>query len=320
LEKSITVIESLICKRLTVLLTVLLLAFVGFTNQAKAGTLVRIGTSVGNYTIELFDDVAPATVQNFLGYVNRGDYDGTYIHRSELLFVVQGGGYRFQSFVGPIDVPPKAPVVNEFNVSNRRGTVAMAKIEGFPDSATTQWFINVADNSSSLDAQNGGFTAFGTVLGEGMAVVDRINQLPIVSLGIKASSAPYITPVYNSPSEFVYINAAVVDRFSAALHVYEQARGLLMISVNVNGDEELLGLNLKQSSGGNNPTFQVIRNSVIKLRDRYNEMATYSSTNNLLTIPELEVNIGGSAIVVRNVVLRLTDINNLLFTLVSYQP
>ena len=96
--------------------------------------------------MELLDDIAPITVRNFLNYVNRNDYNGTYFHRVVDDFVVQGGAYRFQPFVGPIDVPTDPPIQNEFNVSNTRGTVAMAKIAGDPNSATNQWFVNLADN------------------------------------------------------------------------------------------------------------------------------------------------------------------------------
>ena len=71
---------------------------------AQAGTIVRVSTSMGDYSIELLDQTAPVTVQNFLNYVNRNDYNGTYLHRVENSFVAQGGGYGFQLFVGPIDV------------------------------------------------------------------------------------------------------------------------------------------------------------------------------------------------------------------------
>ena len=71
-----------------------------FSASGQAGTIVRVSTSVGDYSIELLDESAPATVQNFLNYVRRGDYNATYLHRVPDDFVVQGGAYRFQPYVG----------------------------------------------------------------------------------------------------------------------------------------------------------------------------------------------------------------------------
>ncbi len=112
--------------------------------------------------IDLFEEETPETVANFLNYVNDGDYANTFIHRSVAGFVIQGGGFTF------IDgerqsVPTDPPVVNEPGISNLRGTIAMAKLSGDPNSATSQWFINLADNAENLDGQNGGFTVFGQV-------------------------------------------------------------------------------------------------------------------------------------------------------------
>jgi len=151
--------------------------------QTPANTLLRMQTDLGGVDIELFDAQAPETVQNFLNYVNRGDYDGTFIHRSVPGFVVQGGGYIFNGAPGSFfsggtsHIPTDAPVVNEPDPVNRpnvRGTLAMAKTSD-PDSATSEWFFNLADNASLDDPNNsGGFTVFGQVLGNGMAVWDAV--------------------------------------------------------------------------------------------------------------------------------------------------
>lgn len=299
---------------------IVLLGLLAWTSSVQAGSLVRISTSVGDYTVELLNEIAPVTVQNFLNYVNRGDYNQTYVHRLETGFVVQGGAYRFQPYVGPIDIPTDPPIVNEYQVSNTRGTLAMAKFEGDPDSATNQWFVNLADNSANLDNQNGGFTVFANVLGDGMSVLDTINSLPTVNLGDKAASAPYITDTYTSPTEFVYMNAEVVDRFSGAAHVYEASRGLLITSINVNDGQEVWSLNLSLVEDGASTVFKVNDDSLIRLRGSYTGMATYSTTDQRLRIPELEVNLGGSVQVVHNVVLLLTDPDNRRLTLESYDP
>jgi peptidyl-prolyl cis-trans isomerase A (cyclophilin A) len=295
------------------------LALLLFLVPVQAGTLVRVSTSVGDFTLELLDEDTPVTVQNFLNYVNRGAYNQTYIHRLEVGFVAQGGGYRFQPFVGPIDVVADPPIVNEFKLSNTRGTVAMAKLEGNPDSATNQWFVNLADNSANLDVQNGGFTVFGSVLGDGMSVLDTINALPTVTLGSKASAAPFISESYTSPTEFVYMNLEVVDRFSAAAHVFEASRGLLLFKVTVNGGAELWSLNMSLVENAAEVVFQVNTDSMIRLRGGFDGMATYSTTDRRLVIPQLEVNLGSGVQQLTNVVLRMTDPDRLRFTLESYQ-
>lgn len=117
-----------------------------FTMQSTAAnTTVRVITSLGDFSIELFDDVAPITVTNFLNYVNSGRFNGTVIHRSVPSFIIQGGWLTFDqtnNSLNPITTDPT--IQNEFNLSNTRGTIAMAKQEGNPDSASSQWFINLA--------------------------------------------------------------------------------------------------------------------------------------------------------------------------------
>jgi peptidyl-prolyl cis-trans isomerase A (cyclophilin A) len=154
--------------------------------SVTADTLLRMQTDLGGIDIQLFDTQAPLTVANFLNYVNRGAYDGTFIHRSVPGFVVQGGGYIFDgppgSFFsdGTSHIPTDPPVVNEADPVNRtnvRGTLAMAKTSD-PDSATSEWFFNLADNPTLDDPNNsGGFTVFGQVTGNGMAVVDAVAGL-----------------------------------------------------------------------------------------------------------------------------------------------
>jgi cyclophilin family peptidyl-prolyl cis-trans isomerase len=139
---------------------------------------VDMETSLGTIPLELFPDMAPITVQNFLDYMNDGDYDGALVHRSVPGFVIQGGGFR-EVGGAYAQIPVDPPIVNEPCLSNTRGTLAMARLGGQPDSATGQWFINLTDNPS-LDLSDGvGFTAFGRVVGDGMAVADTIAALPI---------------------------------------------------------------------------------------------------------------------------------------------
>ena len=149
-----------------------------------------LGGGVTN--VLLFDQTeagAPATVSNFLNYVNDGDYNNSIIHRSVPNFIVQGGGFTVNPddpAATPPEIPADDPVVNEFSAdrSNTRGTIAMAKLGDNPNSATNQWFFNLGNNSENLDNQNGGFTVFGEVLTqEDLAPIDAIANFPTANFG-----------------------------------------------------------------------------------------------------------------------------------------
>ena len=150
-----------------------------YAQGSATNPVVRVDTAAGSFSIELFEQTTRVTVANFLNYVRGGDYTGTFLHRVVPGFIVQGCGFRLDSNGAAVEIPADPPIVNEFNISNTRGTVAMAKLGGDPNSATNQWFVNLADNSASLDSQNGGFTVFGQVIDDGMDVVDAIAALPI---------------------------------------------------------------------------------------------------------------------------------------------
>ncbi|MBP7149849.1 MAG: peptidylprolyl isomerase [Acidobacteria bacterium] len=141
---------------------------------AKKNPRVEIKTDMGSIVLELWPDKAPQTVQNFIGYVMDGFYDGTIIHRVVPGFVIQGGGYT-PDLKGKAT---KAAIPLEAKQPNNKYTVAMARTND-PNSATSQFFINLADNMTTLDpGPNGpGYAVFGKVI-KGTAVVDQIGRLP----------------------------------------------------------------------------------------------------------------------------------------------
>lgn len=178
--------------------------------------IVRMSTSAGEVLVELLPQAAPLTVENFLNYVDSNAYDFTFFHRSVPNFIIQGGGWlvdtqqnntiqRVQNF---------GTVLNEPGISNTRGTIAMAKLPGDPDSATTEWFFNTQNNASILDDQNGGFTVFGNVLESSMPIVDGIAALPISNQSATLGFGEL--PVFNLPGPFnpltlddiVFVNTA----------------------------------------------------------------------------------------------------------------
>ena len=140
---------------------------------------VLLSTSMGDITIELLPDRAPMTVENFLSYVRTGQYDGTVFHRVIPDFMIQGGGYMTSLAYKQT----REPIKNEANngLKNLRGTVAMARL-GDPDSASSQFFINVMDNAQlnytgPQDGRTWGYAVFGKVV-SGMEVVDKIRYVP----------------------------------------------------------------------------------------------------------------------------------------------
>lgn len=291
------------------------------TAAAQANTLVRVSTSFGDFTLELFDDVAPITVRNFLNYVERGAYNGTYFHRLDAGFVLQGGGYRLIPYQGPLQVPADPPIVNEYRESNVRGTIAMAKRDGDANSATSEWFINLADNSANLNVQNGGFTVFGRVLGDGMGVMDAINVLPVFALGNVQSQIPLHSTDSSDEltvNNFVTMNAEVVQRYSSALAVFESQSGLLMASVDGGATLGAFSVNLSLQPQLPGTVFRLNADSLVRLAIRPIGMATYA--DNKLRIPTLEVNENGNVRVLRNVVLGLSDAAQWLFSLETYEP
>jgi peptidyl-prolyl cis-trans isomerase A (cyclophilin A) len=148
------------------------------TSDAPAAaqtSFVQLTTSMGPIVIELDEASAPLTCANFIEYVKGGFYDGTCFHRVVPSFVVQAGGFSTDL----VQKPAKEPIKSEWkaSVKNKRGAVAMSRLSNRPDSATSQFFINVADNAGFDSARDGaGYTVFGRVV-EGMPVVDKMSRV-----------------------------------------------------------------------------------------------------------------------------------------------
>lgn len=150
----------------------------------EGNPMVLISTPLGDIKVELFRDQAPITVQNFLTYAQSGYYDGTIFHRIIPRFMVQGGGLKADMRDKP---GQNAPIKNESSngLKNEVGTLAMARTQ-VPDSATSQFFINVADNrflNRETAADKVGYAVFGKVI-SGMEVVKAIEAVPTTTRGM----------------------------------------------------------------------------------------------------------------------------------------
>ena len=158
-------------------------------NDANVSVVRLTIATFGTVDVALFDVSKPITTNNFKAYMNAGRFNNVIIHRSAVYsanpfvpFVLQGGGFTTPTGnnVPPGTVQTFPPIQNEPGISNRRGTIAMAKVGGNPNSATSEWFFNMNNDNgvtpgfALLDTQNGGFSVFGRVIGSGMTVLDTI--------------------------------------------------------------------------------------------------------------------------------------------------
>ena len=211
-----------------------LLAFYLVSFPAGAVSQVRMHTDLGGIDILLRDDVAPLTVANFLGYANSGAYDGTFIHNNFPGLIVQGGGFLYNPDDGAFFGGGAAHIAEPTSVDNEalepgalknvRGTLAMAKVDGQPDSATTDWFFNVTANPD-FDPPNDsdGYTVFGEVLGDGMDIVDSINSQDICS---QIPGLGFICGIYS--------NTTLVGASEAT--IFDPEKLLLVSSIGVDSD------------------------------------------------------------------------------------
>jgi cyclophilin family peptidyl-prolyl cis-trans isomerase len=147
---------------------------------------VSLVTSAGNLLLELDPAKAPVSVNNFLSYVRQGFYTNTLFHRVISGFVVQGGGYKVFEAPNVFEsITRQAAITNEPGISNLAGTVAMAKLGDDPNSATSEFFFSLGNNSSNLDNQNGGFSVFGRVSDASRTVLTTLGSVPTSSYAVK---------------------------------------------------------------------------------------------------------------------------------------
>lgn len=176
----------------------ILALFLTLATPALAGTRVLMQTSLGDITLELMDEKAPETVANFLSYVDRGFYNGTVFHRVIDGFMIQGGGFDTRLQRKKTGAPIRNEAAN--GLSNRRGTIAMARTSVI-DSATSQFFINLVDNTfldhRGKTPRTFGYAVFGRVVA-GMDVVDRIGKVKTVRKNALFQNLPEPLVVINS--------------------------------------------------------------------------------------------------------------------------
>ena len=282
----------------------------------QANPIACFNTNMGQFCIELFETQTPLTTANFLSYIDSDAYKNGIFHRSvpNPKFVIQGGGFKIvDGTTGKTLVPVNtfAPIPNEFKISNTRGTVAMAKLPGNPNSATSQWFVNLADNSR-LDTDSGGFTVFGRIIFDGMDAIDAIEKLPVVNLGGSLKEAPLkdFDGSHVSLSNLVQIDHIEVTNVAGVF-----SEGVLSFAVDI-GTGEALAVDLRLIEDNPAYVFELDPASIVSLPKIPASIATFSGENRQLHIPSVMIN---ASTVVKNVKMQLNDANSFRFTLSSYE-
>ena len=181
------------------------------TTVFAANPVVLMETNLGPIEIELNAEKAPVTVENFVDYTNKGFYDGTIFHRVIPGFMVQGGGFDAKM----VQKETSASIKNESSngLKNKRGTIAMARTSA-PNSATSQFFINLVDNDFLNGSSNkAGYTVFGKVV-SGMDIVDKMAKMPTGMSG----------PHSDIPKETITIKSATIKSASKAVDTTAKSR------------------------------------------------------------------------------------------------
>jgi cyclophilin family peptidyl-prolyl cis-trans isomerase len=178
-----------------------------YFRDPDSSSAVQVSTNLGNFPIILNDELTPQTVANFYSYVNANDYNGVVLHRVIPGFVMQVGGFKPTAAASPdnnfTSLTRRPSPVNEPGIQNFRGTVALAKVGGNPDSGTHDFFISAADNTGNLDEQNQGFTVFGRVPSAPMtSVVDIMMTQPTGTYSVQLPTGNGTTTATQYLSDF----------------------------------------------------------------------------------------------------------------------
>lgn len=280
-----------------------------FDDDAISGQVVQFQSVLGDIFVELFQSSRPITTTNFLRYADNDLYDNTVIHRSVPGFVIQGGGFEFP---GLDAIDTFDPIQNEPGISNTRGTIAMAKLGGDPNSATSQWFFNLANNAGNLDNQNGGFTVFGRVLGNGMAVADAIAALPTEDLGGAFNEIPLRNYTGGDPTADNVVLFQTITRVGELTFTVTSSNGTLVApQIIIVDGQARLQLTYGSGTGEANVTIRAESRSGDFVEDTFNvrvvDQQLASPTVGQITVtPDFVPNPGPSTLVTLNA-LNVTD-------------
>ncbi|MEQ8314917.1 MAG: peptidylprolyl isomerase [Gammaproteobacteria bacterium] len=315
--------KSSYCRLATILIAVATLF--SLSSALRAGTIVEVQTSLGNFFIEVDEQSAPITGSNFLNYVRSGRYNNTIIHGATGGSVIRGGGYRYDDCnSGPEEIETDPPIPNESTgLSNLNGTIAALRPSNQPDAATSQWFINIGDDPG-LDTLDGGYAVFGKVLGDGVNVVNEISIARGLFLGFFLE-----TPVLNyfelnidcqlfGRDNVVQVLMSIVAEDSGnevPSASYDSASGLLNANLDL-GSAGFFSLSFSVDTSDTQSVIRADLESAVTLQSPVPNMARYNALSGELAIPSIAVD---GEILYRNLVFDLTNLIDASFVLRSFE-
>ncbi|GAB5501087.1 MAG: hypothetical protein PsegKO_33980 [Pseudohongiellaceae bacterium] len=298
----------------------LILPLVLFTASAQGGTRVLVQSNLGEFTLELYDDEVPATVAQFLANLEAGTYQFTMLHFASPTLLAGGLFFYNSCSAGPVLAPTIATApVESGQRQNSTRTIAMVPTTEDPGAIGSQWVINLGNNDSLYEPALRPIV-FGEIV-EGFSTADSIADLWRVPMNI-SPSVPTINYFGIEVVQCGLFNADNVVKAAmqveppgadAAANTFEPESGLLTIKVNA-GAAGLLQVSLQLQTAAPIPVLQVQPETVTPLLEAVDGMAQFDDGTGELLIPELSV---AGEIAYRDLRLRLTDAENLFFTLLS---
>lgn len=262
--------------------------------------------------MQLESQAAPNTVDNFLAYVHSGAYNNTFIHRSVSNFVIQSGGYILNDDLTARKITSLGNIINEYSISNIEGTVAMAKLGGDPDSATSEWFINLSDNADNLDNQNGGFTVFASVIDSDMSIVEQFASYTSYSIGSGATSNVFSSTPLKNYASGNSIQKENFVLFSQATQVPSYSENLLDGVVDVDDGRHF---RVKMQMISASPiTIQLEMQSIEQVNQSSEQNMRFDANSASLTIPSLFID---ASVRLNQLVFNLSDAATFQFVLSS---
>jgi peptidyl-prolyl cis-trans isomerase A (cyclophilin A) len=279
--------------------------------EATANSFVRVQTDLGDFTIELFEDDAPITARNFLNYVRSDSFQSTIIHRAEPGFVIQTGKISSNESTNVIEPILKgSPISLEYKLPNVLGSVGMARAAS-PDSATSEWFVNLADNTTILGESNdGGYAVFGRIIGDGMTVIRKIENL---NRDKYIAEEPFDVPVINYSGSGLKVANFVNLKVSEIIapNYFDNADSSLNIKVDAgSAGYAKLTFSISQST----PNIIVKLEKVEEMPESTPKIAVFTESSGQMILPELVID---GVIVGRELVFSLIDADQFLFQLIS---